>query len=80
MGPVVSRAAADAAMTFEANLMARGGKSLAALERDGAFLRPGLMDVTGVDTADEELFAPFLQIIRVADLDAAITRRYRELE
>jgi len=72
MGPVVSRAAADAAMKFEVDLIARGGTSLTALERDGAFLRPGLMDVTGAAMPDEELFAPFLQIIRVADLDAAI--------
>jgi len=52
--------------------MNRGGKSLTALDRDGAFLRPGLIDVTGVDVPDEELFAPFVQIIRVPDLDAAI--------
>jgi len=72
MGPVVSAGAAEAAIKFEADLIGRGGKSLTALERDGAFLRPGMMDVTGVDTPDEELFAPFLQIQRVPDLDAAI--------
>jgi len=72
MGPVVSVSAAEAAIKFEADLIARGGKLLTALDRDGAFLRPGLMDVTGVSVPDEELFAPFLQIQRVANLDAAI--------
>jgi succinylglutamic semialdehyde dehydrogenase len=73
MGPVVSAAAAEAAMKFEADLLARGGTSLTALDRDGALLRPGMMDVTGVDVPDEELFAPFLQVVRAPDLDAAIT-------
>ncbi len=72
MGPVVSAAAAEAAVKFEADLVSRGGKTLTALDRDGAFLRPGLMDVTGVDVPDEELFAPFLQVIRTPTLDAAI--------
>ena len=72
MGPVVSTGAAEAAIKFEADLIARGGTSLTALERDGAFLRPGLIDVTGVAVPDEELFAPFVQIIRTLDLDAAI--------
>ena len=72
MGPVVSIRAADAAIAFEANLMSRGGKTLTGLSRDGAFLRPGLMDVTGIDVPDEELFAPFLQVIRTPNLDAAI--------
>jgi len=63
----------EAAIKFEADLMSRGAKSLTALERDGAFLRPGIVDMTGVDAPDEELFAPFLQIIRTPDLDAAIT-------
>jgi len=73
MGPVVSTGAAEAAMKFEADLIARGGKSLTALDRDGAFLRPGLIDVTGVSVPDEELFAPFLQVVRTPDLDTAIT-------
>jgi len=72
MGPVVSTQAAEAAIKIEADLINRGGTSLTALDRDGAFLRPGLMDVTGVNVPDEELFAPFLQVIRTGDLDAAI--------
>ena len=73
MGPVVSSQSAEAAIKFEADLIARGGTSLTGLERDGAFLRPGLIDVTGVSVPDEELFAPFVQIIRTPNLDASIT-------
>ena len=74
MGPVVSEAAARQAVEFETMLASRGGRSLVALERDGAFLRPGLMDVTGVQAPDEEIFAPFLQVYRVDGIDAMVTR------
>lgn len=74
MGPVVSEGAAKAAIEFEARLKAAGGTSIRALERDGAFLRPGLIDVTDADVPDEELFAPFVQVIRTPDLDTAIAR------
>jgi len=74
MGPVVSQEAAQAAIAFEAKLKAAGGRQIRALEQDGAFLRPGLINVTDADVPDEELFAPFLQVIRVPDLDKAIER------
>jgi succinylglutamic semialdehyde dehydrogenase len=72
IGSVVSEDAAKAAIAFEADLAKRGGQSLVALDRNGAYLRPGLMDVTGVAAPDEEIFAPFLQIIRVDGIDAQI--------
>lgn len=72
IGSVVSEDAAKAAIAFEADLLARGGHSLVSLERTGAYLRPGLMDVTGVDAPDEEIFAPFLQVVRVDGIDAQI--------
>ena len=72
IGSVVSEDAAKAAIAFEADLLARGGRSIVALERKGAYLRPGLMDVTGVDAPDEEIFAPFLQVVRVDGIDAQI--------
>ena len=37
-----------------------------------AFVGPGLIDVAGVDVPDEEVFAPLVQVTRVADFDAAI--------
>jgi succinylglutamic semialdehyde dehydrogenase len=73
-GPVVSTASAEQAKKFETKLIAAGGKSIVALDRDGAFLRPGMVDVTDANVPDEECFAPFLQIIRTPDLDTAITR------
>lgn len=72
IGSVISEDAAKAAIAFEADLRKRGGRSLVALDRNGAYLRPGLMDVTGVDAPDEEIFAPFLQVVRVDGIDAQI--------
>ncbi len=37
-----------------------------------AFLRPGLLDVTGIDVPDEEVFGPMLQVIRVASFEDAM--------
>ena len=72
IGSVVSEEAAIAAIEFEQEQRERGGHSLVALERDGAFLRPGLMDVTHADAPDEEIFAPFLQVYRIDGIDAQI--------
>jgi acyl-CoA reductase-like NAD-dependent aldehyde dehydrogenase len=35
-------------------------------------VRPAIIDVTGVAVPDEEMFAPFLSVTRVASFDAAI--------
>ena len=40
--------------------------------RGAAFVRPAIVDVTGVAVPDAEIFAPLLQVRRVADFDAAI--------
>ena len=37
-----------------------------------AFLSPGIIDVTNIDVPDDEIFAPLLQITRVADWSDAI--------
>jgi succinylglutamic semialdehyde dehydrogenase len=43
------------------------------LDRPGAFLSPGLIDVTDVeDRSDVENFGPMLQTIRVPDFEAAL--------
>lgn len=76
MGPLVDAGAARAALDGAAALAARGGRVIrpfAPVEgRSGAFVRPGIIDVTGVAIEDAELFAPLLQIVRVPDFDAAI--------
>lgn len=74
IGSVVSEATAIAAIAFESDLAKEGGQSLVGMARNGAFLRPGLMDVTNIDAPDEEIFAPFLQVYRVDGIDAQIDR------
>lgn len=76
MGPVVSGHAADMVLKAQADLEGKGGVVLRRVEKTGrgdAYLTPGLMDVTAVaDRPDEEVFGPFLQLIRVPDFMAAI--------
>ncbi|MDX2276698.1 MAG: succinylglutamate-semialdehyde dehydrogenase [Hyphomonadaceae bacterium] len=72
MGPLSSAMAAQKAIEFEAGLKARGGKEIVPLKRDGALVHPGLIDVTGVETPDEELFGPLLQVVRASDFEHAL--------
>jgi succinylglutamic semialdehyde dehydrogenase len=76
MGPLISPGAADSTMAFESRLIAAGARPLLPLQRDGgvsALVRPGLIDVTGVNgIEDEECFGPLLQIHWVADMEEAV--------
>jgi succinylglutamic semialdehyde dehydrogenase len=75
MGPVISNAAADGLERDWTHLQAAGGRVLRPLVRPRAdlpFLSPAVIDMTGCAPSDDELFGPVLQIIRVADWDAAI--------
>ena len=72
MGPLVNAHAADRAVKFEQGLIALGGKPVVPLKRDGAFVHPGVIDVTGLSVPDEELFGPVLQVYRVSDFDHAL--------
>ncbi|WP_310474830.1 succinylglutamate-semialdehyde dehydrogenase [Sandarakinorhabdus sp.] len=75
MGPVISNSAADGLERGWAGLQAAGGRVLRPLVRaraDRPFLFPAIIDMTGHGPSDDELFGPVLQIIRVADWDAAI--------
>ncbi len=72
MGPLVNGASAERAHLFEQGLIAMGAKSLVAVKREGAFVHPALIDVTGLSPPDEELFGPVLQLYRVADFDHAL--------
>ena len=76
MGPVIDLAAADHVQEQWLNLMMKGGRPLARLDRplkDKPFLTPALIDVSDVrERPDEEIFGPVLQLIRVKDFDAAI--------
>ena len=75
MGPLISTRAAEGAKQKAAQLLERGAKAIKTsetLDLGPAYLSPGLIDVTGVGAPDEEIFAPVLQVIRVATFEAAI--------
>jgi succinylglutamic semialdehyde dehydrogenase len=76
MGPVISSQAAQRLLQVQAELIGRGAHSLLAMRHlapQTGFVTPGIIDVTGVSgIPDEEWFGPLLQVIRVADFDAAI--------
>ncbi len=76
MGPVISSAAAQRLLKAQEELQEAGGISLEEmrlLKPETNLLSPGLMDVTAIaGRKDEELFGPFLQVIRVPDFQEAI--------
>ena len=76
MGPLISGAAAQTARIGFEGLVAMGARVFQALDylpgRSTAFTTPAMVDVTGLQAPDEEIFAPLLQVTRVADFDAAI--------
>jgi len=76
MGPVIDNDTADLLTESFLELMMRGGKPIRHLQRtadDKPFLRPGILDVTGMnDRPDIELFGPILQVVRALDFDEAI--------
>lgn len=76
MGPVVSAEVAQRLLAAQAGLIAKGGKALLTMRHVQAgtgLLTAGIIDVTAAsEVADEEWFGPLLQVIRVADFDAAL--------
>jgi succinylglutamic semialdehyde dehydrogenase len=81
MGPLVSAVAAAGAHRQVARLIDLGAKVIRPLTRiaghSAAFVTPALLDVTGLDAPDEEIFAPVLQVTRVPDFREAITAANR---
>ncbi len=75
MGPVVSEHAAMKARHFQASLIKTGGQTIVPIKVEGAFVHPGLIDMSAArDVEDEELFGPLLQVYRVKTFDEAITK------
>ena len=76
MGPLVHEKSAAEALAEQDRLLSSGASSIVPCERHakgGAYLSPGLIDVTDCDgVTDEELFGPLLQVTRVANLEEAI--------
>ena len=75
-GPLISEKAAAAALAALQQRIDAGARVIRASgpvgNLPGAFVKPAIIDVTGVDVPDEEMFAPFLQVTRVPTFDAAI--------
>lgn len=75
-GPLIDNMAADTIDEAFLDMIMKGGRPLHHMRRidpDKPFLTPGLVDVTRLAVrADHEHFGPILQVIRVADFDAAI--------
>jgi len=76
IGPLVSAQAAKGVLKAQDDLIALGAKAILKVEPVAdlgpAFLRPGLLDVTGVIVPDEEVFGPMIQIVRVDTFEDAI--------
>jgi succinylglutamic semialdehyde dehydrogenase len=77
IGPLISADAAANAHRQVDGLRALGAREVLPFAgvpgRGAAFVTPAILDVTGLAAPDAEIFAPVLQVIRVADFDAAIT-------
>ena len=76
MGPLISARAASNVREDVGRLVASGARPLLPFRQpEGlgqAFVSPALLDVTGVASPDEEIFAPVLQVTRAEDFDHAI--------
>ncbi len=75
MGSVISGQAADKLLAAQADMLAQGGKSLLEmqqLEPGTGLLSPGIVDVTGLELADEEFFGPLLKVYRYKSFDDAL--------
>jgi len=75
-GPMISQRAAEAALAALQERIDRGATVIRPSgpvgNLPGAFVRPAIIDVTGIDIPDEEMFAPFLSVTRVPTFEAAI--------
>lgn len=73
MGPLISARAAEGALAAVGRLGGQVIREMSPVQGlSNAFVTPGMIDVTGVETPDEEVFAPLLQVRRVASFDDAI--------
>jgi len=77
MGPLISPEAAAQVLAAQIGMERDGGGTVLrrceTMSLGGAFLTPGIIDVTAIDErVDEEVFGPLLQVIRVKDFSDAI--------
>ncbi len=75
-GPLISVKAAQSALKALRDRIDMGARVIRASgpvgNLPGAFVSPAIIDVTGVDVPDEEMFAPFLSVTRVSSFEAAV--------
>ncbi len=77
MGPLITEEAAQSLLDLQDRLIKCGAEAVLRMERPartGAFVTPGLIDVTGTTNSerDAEFLGPLLQITRVRTFDQAI--------
>lgn len=73
MGPLISERASGQALAAVDRLPGRPLLAPGAVAGlSGAFVSPGVVDVTGLKVPDEEIFAPILQVRRVASFEEAL--------
>ncbi len=75
MGPLVTPQAAGATLQAQADLLTKGGRAIVEakrLDKGKAFVSPGLIEVDGIATPDEEVFGPLLQVRRAGGFEAAL--------
>lgn len=81
MGPLIAESHALAVLETQKTLLAKGARSLVTgkqLKKGTGFISPILIDVTAVvDRPDEEVFGPFLQVIRVENFKTAVQEANR---
>lgn len=77
MGPVISQTHALAHLKSQERLIQSGGRTLLTMSMLGgnsAFLTPGIIDMTLVETpSDEEIFAPLVQIYRYQNFEHGLS-------
>jgi len=75
-GPLISQRAAEQALAALQQRIDTGARVIRASgpvdNLPAAFVKPAILDVTGIDVPDEEMFAPFLSVTRVPTFEAAI--------
>jgi len=76
IGPLINESAARQILQAQQQLVKLGAKTLVECrpaQKGLPFLRPGMIDVTGVSgVSDEEVFGPLLMVTRVSDFENAI--------
>jgi len=73
MGSLISAQAAQDALDQVAQTPGRSLLTMEARPDLGpSFVSPGIQEVTGLSLPDEELFAPFLKVVRVTSFEEAI--------